>query len=71
MSKKLTRTLGCNAKSVFGNISMHIWDKVFKDGPFKIFKGCLPQISLGPNLNALSHILSNRNNFLRCYIIPE
>ena len=32
------------------------WDKVFKNGPSKIFKGCLPQISLGPFLNTLSQI---------------
>ena len=24
--------------------------------PFKFFKGCLPQISLGPLLNTLSHL---------------
>ena len=50
----------------------HKWDKVFKNGPrevcrrqplknlkwyhFKFFKGCLPQISLGPFLNTLSQI---------------
>ena len=36
-----------------------MWDKVFKNGPSKIcgrqplkfFKGCLPQILLGPLLN--------------------
>ena len=44
-----------------------VWDKVFKNGPSKIcgrqpsknlkfFKGCLPQILLGPFLNILSHI---------------
>ena len=27
------------------------WDKVFKNGPSEIFKGCLPQILLGPFLN--------------------
>ena len=44
------------------------WDKVFKNGPskicgrqplknpFKFFKGCLPQILLGPFLNTLSQI---------------
>ena len=31
-----------------------IWSKVFKNGPSRIFfKGCLPQILLGPFLNAL------------------
>ena len=48
----------------------YIWDKVFKNGPskicrrqplsrpyaFKVFKGCIPQILLGPFLNTLSHI---------------
>ena len=29
------------------------WDKVFKNGSSKIFKGCLPQILLGPFLNNL------------------
>ena len=33
-----------------------IWDKVFKNGPSKIFKGCLPQTLLVLLLNALSHI---------------
>ena len=32
------------------------WDKVFKNGPRKFFSGFLPQISLGPFLNALSQI---------------
>ena len=44
------------------------WDKVFKNGPSKIcwgrpyyfnfFKGCLPQILLGPFWNTLSQILT-------------
>ena len=39
-----------------------IRDKVFKNGPskiypFKFFKGCLPQILLGPFLNTLPHII--------------
>ena len=33
-----------------------IRDKLFKNGPSKIFKGCLPQILLGPFLNTLSHV---------------
>ena len=33
-----------------------IWDRVFKNGPSKIFKSCLPQTLLSPFLNALSHI---------------
>ena len=44
----------------------NICDKVFKNGPseicgrqpFKFFKGCLPQISLGSFLNTLLHIKS-------------
>ena len=45
-------------------------DKVFKNGPskicgiqplksypFKSFKGCLPQILLGPFMNTLSHMI--------------
>ena len=39
---------------IFGDI--HIWDKIFKNGPGKNFKGCLPQILLAPFLNTLSHI---------------
>ena len=34
-----------------------IWDIVCKNGPSKLFKGCLPQISLGPFLNTLPHML--------------
>ena len=51
--------------------NMTIWIKVFKNGPskicrrqplknlkwyFKLFKGCLPQISLGTLLNTLSYM---------------
>ena len=36
------------------------WDKIFKIGPSKIFKGCLSQYLLGPFLNTLTHI---------CYIL--
>ena len=28
---------------------------------FKFFKGCLPQISLGPFLNTLSHLYTSNN----------
>ena len=50
------------------NYKMYIWDKVIKNGPskvcgrqpypypFEFFKGCLPQILLGPFLNTLTHI---------------
>ena len=34
----------------------YIWDKVFKDEPSKIFKGCLPLIFLGLFLNSLSRM---------------
>ena len=46
-------------------------DNVFKNGPrkifnFKFFKGCHPQILLGPFLNTLSHIMvSSLKNVLR------
>ena len=56
-----------------GSVGINIWDKVFKNGPRKIcgrqplrkqtivlfnfLKCCLPQISLRPFLNALSHML--------------
>ena len=33
------------------------WDKVFKNGPSKFLKGCLPQILLGLLLNTLSQML--------------
>ena len=48
----------------------NIWDKVFKNGPsktclkqtipFKFFKGCPPQVLLGPFLNTLSHTGLNK-----------
>ena len=50
------------------SVILYIWVKVFKNGPSKtcgrqslknvlqIFKGCLPQILLGPFLNTFSHI---------------
>ena len=34
----------------------HLEDKVFKRGLSKFFKGCLPQNSLSPLLNTLSHL---------------
>ena len=33
-----------------------IWDKVFKSGLSKFFKGCLPQNLLSPLLNTLSQL---------------
>ena len=41
-----------------------IRDKLFKNGPSKIFKGCLPQILLGPFLNTLSHETEQNNFFI-------
>ena len=37
-------------------------DSLVED-PFKFFKGCLPQILLGPFLNTLSHITLHKNKF--------
>ena len=36
-------------------LGIYIWDKVFKNGPSKIFKGYLPQILLDPFLITLPH----------------
>ena len=53
-----------------------MWKKVFKkfEGPyhFKFFKGRLPQISLGPFLNTLTHLLRTKFSiFLRskCFLL--
>ena len=54
------------------NLNSYKWDKVFKSGPgkicgrqplknlkgYKFFKGCLPQILLGPLLNTWTHALT-------------
>ena len=37
-----------------------IWDKVFKNGLSKFFKGCLPQNLLSPLLHTLSQILGSK-----------
>ena len=56
---------------IIGNLNF-MWVKVFKDGPIKIcgrqplgrpyhftfFKGCLPQILLGPFLNTLTYFFN-------------
>ena len=34
----------------------YIWYKVFKNGPYKLFKGRLPKILLGPILNTLPNL---------------
>ena len=39
-------------------------NQVFKNGPFKLFKGCLPQILLSPFLNTLSHLFCVKNETL-------
>ena len=51
----------------------YIWDKIFKSGVSKFFKGCLPQYLLSPLLNTLSH-LKNKvfprqvfNHKVHCY----
>ena len=38
------------------------WDKVFKSGLCKFFKGCLPQNLLSPLLNTLSHLFKMQEN---------
>ena len=35
----------------------NIWDDIYRSYPFKVFKGCLPQILLGPLLNTFSHLI--------------
>ena len=37
--------------------TMYLLDTTCKPNHFKFFKGCLPQISFGPFLNTLSHLL--------------
>ena len=39
-----------------GDKKYHKWDKVFKDEPSKLFKGCLQQILLCPFLNTWTQI---------------
>ena len=56
-------------KLIVKHFPKHIkWDEVFKNGPrpLKFFKGCLPQIFVGPFLNALSQI-SNKNTMKLSY----
>ena len=36
-----------------------MWKAAFKKMDLKFFKGCLPQILIGPFLNTLTHIFSN------------
>ena len=39
-----------------------VWSALGRPYPFKLFKGCLPQILLGRFLNTLSHIIYNHKN---------
>ena len=68
---------------VTNSSSPNNWVKVFKNGPSKIcgrqplckfFKGCLPQISIGPFLNTLPQILhkisTNSNNQILLKVYP-
>ena len=64
--------------------SYYIWDKLFKNEPskicerqplkdlkesFKFFKGCLPQILLGPFLNTLSYLTRITQSGIRFILI--
>ena len=53
--------------------SENVADTTFKQTkyPFKVFKGCLPQILLGPLLNTLSHIIYNRTHVIRTSVIGK
>ena len=47
-----------------------VWPALGKPYPFKFFKGCLPQILLGPFLNTLTYLISPAVQFtLICVII--
>ena len=67
---------------MLNQLNCNIWDKVFKNGPskiygrqtsknvkFEIIKGYLPQILLGPFLNTLSHIWGRRNTCLSRFML--
>ena len=49
----------------------HTWDKVFKNGPSKVFKSSLPQILLGPFLNTLSCIYKHTKTKRRKHILGK
>ena len=63
---RMSRNNAVCVRTRFHRLIKNIWDKVFKTGPSKInlsrplpfnfFKGCLPQVLLGPLLNTFSHI---------------
>ena len=61
MKKKLKAAELTNISSV-----STIWDKTFRSGLSKFFKGCLPQNLLSPLLNTLSHIF-NKRSLLTCW----
>ena len=46
---------------IFAKNLNHRWDKVFKSGLSKFFKGCLPQNLLSPLLNTLSQNLTEQH----------
>ena len=43
-------------KTVFKNLCKTAFNRLSIPFPFKFFKGCLPQILLGPLLNTLSQM---------------
>ena len=56
MITRASLTKQCSVLDVTAlNLLDHIWDKIFKNEPSKIFKGCLLKILLGPFLNTLPH----------------
>ena len=56
MITRASLTKQCSVLNVTAlNLLDHIWDKIFKNEPSKIFKGCLLKILLGPFLNTLPH----------------
>ena len=44
-----------------------IWSALSRPYSFKFFKGCLPQILLGPFLNTLTHVSRLRCDILNCF----
>ena len=46
-----------SAMDIIGKM-LEKWDKVFKNRPTKSFKGCFPQILLGPFLSILSQMFN-------------
>ena len=52
-----------------GFVKWIIWDKVFKNGLSKFFKGCLPQNLLSPLLHTLSQILGSKIELLIFHLL--